>query len=103
MAGIIGLHAGLFAVVFLYMLNGYLRGARQVQISRVWMLAWLVLVVVAFVVFGLWAGVLAILLSGAYAPVALRLAPLASGRILGYRTAFDIPTMFDGPDLPFMA
>lgn len=85
--GLIALHAGLATVAFLIVLNGYLRGASKAKIDAGLSATHVGLLVVAFVSFGLWMGLVAVGASFAYGAVLQPLAKRLAHRMLGYKTA----------------
>lgn len=85
--GLIALHAGLATVAFLIVLNGYLRGASKNAIDAGLSVILVALEVGAFVVFGIWQGLLTIGASFVYGAAVNPLAKRLAHRMLGYRTA----------------
>lgn len=84
--GLIALHLGLATVAFLIVLNGYLRGAAKAE-ADLWLGFILVgLLVVAFITFGGWAGLVAVGAFFVYGTVLRPLAKRLAYRILGYKT-----------------
>jgi hypothetical protein len=84
--GLIIFHGALAATAFLAVLNGYLRGAAKAKIDGLLSVAWIGLLAAAFVFFGWRQGLLALVLSFAYAMAANPLAKAVARRMLGYRT-----------------
>jgi hypothetical protein len=91
--GLILLHISLAVVAFLVVLNGYLRGSKREEIDTVLSLAWIALLIAAFVLFGWKAGLLAIPLSFVYSWSGRPLAAMMARRLLGYRTSMEFSDM----------
>ena len=74
-------HAALAAMVFLVMLNGFLRGSKKAQIDAVLSVIVLGLLVVGFVAFGWLMGGLALILAFVYATISRPLAAATAARL----------------------
>ena len=81
--GMLWLHAGLFVVAFLMMLNGTLRGSLKPHIDAVLSISWVVLLIVGFWAFNWRVGLVAAALSFVYAVVSGPIAREAARAILG--------------------
>lgn len=96
---LIGLHIGLVSIVFLVVLNGYLRGAKKVQIDATLSVLWLILLGIGFVSYGWKVGLTALVLSFIYALISKPIAASTARRVLGYRTTFGSSGLSSPTDL----
>lgn len=87
--GLILFHLCFLFVVFLIMLNGYLRGALKQYIDAALGLIIIILLIICGFVFGLKAALVAVPLCFIYGAVTKPLAQRLSYRILGRRTGFE--------------